>query len=162
MEEKQKQTVAQFDEERAERFYSRLRRRIAEWLDKNTKASPKVRDYLLLLPDLFALLIRLIRDPRVATSLKVQLIAVSAYVISPIDLVPDVLLPAGLIDDTVAVAFILSRVVKIMGDAGEEVLREHWEGQGDVLAQIRKVVDSADSMLSSGVLQRLRKVAGGS
>ncbi|MBC7223898.1 MAG: hypothetical protein H5T59_06460, partial [Anaerolineae bacterium] len=58
--------VEQYDPERAGRFYTRLRRRIVRWLEQNTKVDPRTRDYLLLLPDLFALLMRLIADPRVS------------------------------------------------------------------------------------------------
>jgi uncharacterized membrane protein YkvA (DUF1232 family) len=111
----------------------------------------------LLLPDLFALLVRLVRDPRIDSSLKAQLLLVSAYVISPIDLIPDFLLPIGLADDTVALAFILSRVVAIMGQAGADMLREHWEGDGDVLDQIQRLIEHADSVLNRRVLDRLRR-----
>ena len=152
----QDQGSAAYDFERAERFYSRLRARIVTWLDRRTKIDAQVRGYLLLLPDLFALLVRLIGDSRIDTSLKMQLIAVSAYVISPIDLVPDFLLPIGLIDDVVAIAFVLSRVVRIMQESGEEILREHWEGEGDVLAQVQSVAETADGVLNSVILRRLR------
>jgi uncharacterized membrane protein YkvA (DUF1232 family) len=147
-----------YDFERAEKFYSKLRARIVAWLNARTNVSGQVREYLLLLPDMFALITRLIADPRVDVSLKLQLIAVSAYVISPIDLVPDFLLPVGLIDDVVAIAFVLSRVVRIMEEAGEDILREHWEGEGDVLAQVQSVAETADSMLNTVVLRRLRRL----
>ncbi|MBC7237741.1 MAG: DUF1232 domain-containing protein [Chloroflexi bacterium] len=142
--------------ERAERFYSRLRRRVAHWLGRH-HVEGRLRDYMLLLPDLFALLLRLMRDPRVDVVLKAQLILVSAYVISPIDLVPDFLMPIGLADDTVALAFILSRVVAMMGQAGEALLREYWEGEGDILAQIQRIVVGADALLNKRILARLRR-----
>ena len=44
-----------------------------------------------------------------------------------------------------------------MGQAGEEVLREHWEGDGDILAQIQRVIDSAESVLNSRVVRSLRR-----
>lgn len=154
----QDQSSVEYDFERAERFYSRLRARIAAWLDDNTNVDGQLREYLLLLPDLFALLIRLIADPRIDFSLRLQLIAASMYVISPIDLVPDFLLPVGLLDDVVAVAFVLSRIVSIMEQAGEDVLREHWEGEGDVLAQIQSVAGAADTVLNAGILRRLQQL----
>lgn len=152
------QSSVDYDFERAERFYSKLRARIVAWLDARTNISGQVRKYLLLLPDMFALVTRLIADPRIDVSLKLQLIAVSAYVISPIDLVPDFLLPMGLIDDVVAIAFVLSRVVRIMDEAGEDILREHWEGEGDVLAQVQSVAETADSMLNTVILRRLQEL----
>ncbi|MGC9347545.1 MAG: YkvA family protein [Anaerolineae bacterium] len=150
------ETTVTYDVERAERFYSRLRARISNWLKGRAKIGDRVRGLLLLLPDLFALVIRLIQDPRVDRSYKLQLIAVSAYVMSPIDLVPDFLLPIGLVDDAVALAFVLSRLVRIMEDAGEEILREHWEGEDDVLNVIQRVLGAADTALNARVLRRLR------
>ena len=154
----QDRSSVDYDFERAERFYSRLRTRVVAWLNARTNVDGQVREYLLLLPDLFALLIRLIGDPRIDFSLKLQLIAASMYVISPIDLVPDFLLPIGLIDDVVAVAFVLSRIVSIMEQAGEDILREHWEGEGDVLAQIQSVAGAAHTVLNAGILRRLQQL----
>lgn len=138
--------------QRAERYYTRLRRKVARWLERH-HVQPTVREYLLLLPDMFTLLIRLLRDPRLSSGLKLQLLGASAYVISPLDFVPDFIVPFGLTDDTVALAFILSRVVGLMGSAGESVLREHWEGRGDILRQIELVLATADEVLN-------RRVAG--
>jgi uncharacterized membrane protein YkvA (DUF1232 family) len=142
---------------RAERVYTRLRRRIDGWLRRRGRAGEAAAPYLLLLPDLFALILRLVRDPRVGRGAKLHLLAVTAYVISPIDLVPDFLLPLGLIDDTVAVALVLSRVVNVIDEAGEEVLREHWEGPGDILETIRRVLGAANDLLGGRILRRLRK-----
>lgn len=152
--------VEQYDPERAGRFYTRLRRRIVRWLEQNTKVDPRTRDYLLLLPDLFALLMRLIADPRVSGDLKVQLICITLYVMSPLDLIPDFLLPVGLMDDAVAVALMLSRFARIMAEPGEEILQEHWEGQGDVLAQVRRIAESADQVLNERVARYLRRWIG--
>jgi uncharacterized membrane protein YkvA (DUF1232 family) len=149
--------LAAYDDRRAERFYSKLRARLAAWLEKNTGVSEQGREYLLLLPDLFALLLRLMRDSRLNPALRWQLAAVSLYVISPIDLIPDAVMPVGLIDDTVALALILNRVVRLMGEAGETILREHWEGKGDVLAQVQRVLATANSLLTETVLRRLRR-----
>jgi len=85
------------------------------------------------------------------------LFAVSAYIIAPLDLVPDFLLPAGLADDTVALAYALTRVVALLGAAGEAVLREHWEGREDVLATVRRAVGAADRVLGSRLVAALGK-----
>jgi uncharacterized membrane protein YkvA (DUF1232 family) len=152
--------IIEYDFERADRFYSRVRVRIVNWLRRKPQISDSLRAYLLLLPDLFALLVRLIRDPRIDMTLKTQLIAVSAYVISPIDLVPDFLLPLGLSDDVLALAFVLSRVLRIMEQAGAEILREHWDGEGDILAQIERAVDAGSRLLNSRTVQRLSNLVG--
>ncbi|NLG50291.1 MAG: DUF1232 domain-containing protein [Chloroflexi bacterium] len=145
------------DMRRSTRFYTRTRARIDNWLE-NHRVGDTIRNYLLLLPDFFALLERLLRDPRISLSLKGQFLAVLIYVLSPIDLIPDILLPSGLVDDTVAIAFILSRFVRMMGEAGEDVLREHWEGRSEILAAIRMVATRADQVISARVVGPLRKL----
>jgi uncharacterized membrane protein YkvA (DUF1232 family) len=151
-----------FDVERAERHYTRLRRAISAWFRRRGgKAGGLVGEVLLLLPDLFALVIRLIGDPRLPRWTKVQLIAVAAYVISPIDFIPDFIFPMGLVDDTVALAFVLSRIVVLMEGAGAEILAEHWEGPGSVLGALLRVAGAADDLLSGRVLEGLRKSFGG-
>lgn len=143
--------------ERADRFYTRLRRRIDRWLQRRGKVGEQVAPFLLLLPDLFALVLRLIRDPRVGRGAKLKMLAVTAYVISPIDLVPDFLFPLGLVDDTVAVALVLSQVVNLMDQAGEAVLQEHWEGSDNVINAIQRVLGAADDILGGRILRGLRR-----
>lgn len=140
--------------ERAERFYGRLRRRVGNWLDRHHMGGKRL-EYALLLPDLFALLIRLLRDPRIDASLKRQLVGASAYVIAPVDFIPDIFLPIGLTDDTIALAFIFSRVVAVLGTAGEDLLREHWEGDGDILHQIEQLSAGANKVLNTWIVRRL-------
>lgn len=141
---------------RAERFYSRLRAKVAAWLERRRVRGP-LREYLLLLPDFFALVIRLLRDPRVESGLKAQLLAASAYVITPLDFVPDILAPLGLADDTIVLALIISRVAALLGQAGGDVLTEHWEGEGDVLEQVRRVLGAADRVVNHRIVNILRR-----
>lgn len=75
---------------------------------------------------------RLFRDPRVAPRLKTAVpLLTLLYVLSPIDLLPDVLLGLGQIDDAgaIGVAFlIVTRVVPRM--APPEILDEHLAAMG--------------------------------
>ncbi|MDP9363318.1 MAG: DUF1232 domain-containing protein [Chloroflexota bacterium] len=75
---------------------------------------------------------RLFRDPRVAPKLKLAVPALAAlYVVSPVDLLPDLLLGLGQVDDLgvlgLAVAFV-TRVVPRL--APREVLDEHLAAMG--------------------------------
>lgn len=144
--------------EKGERFYARLRKRIHSWLEKNLAVDPKVREYLLLLPDLFVLLVRLISDQRIELKYRLQLMLALVYVISPLDLIPDFALPFGFLDDAVAVVYALTRLINIMGTAGEDILIEHWEGDGNLLDKLQKLSRDADRLLSSGFLDRLREL----
>ncbi len=144
--------------EKGERFYARLRKRIHSWLEKNLAVDPKVREYLLLLPDLFVLLIRLISDQRIELKYRLQLMLALVYVISPVDLIPDFALPFGFLDDAVAVVYALTRLINIMGTAGEDIMIEHWEGDGNILDKLQKLSSDVDRLLSSGFIDRLREL----
>lgn len=147
-----------YDFEDATRFYTKLRHKISGWFERRGgKAGGLVGEVLFLLPDLFALVIRLMGDRRLPAGTKLQLAAVSAYVISPIDFLPDFLFPIGFVDDTVALAFVLGRIARMMDEAGEEILEEHWEGSGSVLDAIRKVTGAADAVLNGRVMGKLRR-----
>jgi uncharacterized membrane protein YkvA (DUF1232 family) len=145
-----------YDPPRAERHYTRLRKQVSAWLERH-HASPRTQRYLLLIPDLFALVLRLLADPRLDLSLKAQLVVVAAYVIAPFDLIPDFIMPVGLTDDTIALAFVLSRVVALMGQAGESLLQQYWEGDGEALQAIQKVLAGADGIIDRLVRRRIRK-----
>ena len=117
---------------RERRFYDRLRERV---VPVRSGATTGARDLLLLLPDLTILLGRLLRDARVPLFEKTIALAGIAYVLSPIDLMPALLLgPIGMLDDLFIVAACLSRLVN---HVHPDVVRGHWSGQGDALDVIQ-------------------------
>ena len=155
------QTEVEIDFDHAERFYTRLRAKIEGWFARKGKVGGRIGEMLLLLPDFLALVLRLMRDPRIAGRTKLELAAVTAYVLSPIDLIPDFLFPIGFADDALALALVVGRVAKLMGDAGEAILEEHWEGEVGVLQAITKVTNAADALLNKRVVRQLRRRFGG-
>jgi uncharacterized membrane protein YkvA (DUF1232 family) len=93
---------------------------------------------VLLLPNVVKLLVRITRDPRVPMRRKVVLAAVMAYVVSPIDLIPDFFIGVGRLDDVIVVAIALNHV---MQGAGREVVIEHWDGSEDSLDLILSALE---------------------
>lgn len=141
------------EEQRHDDFYQALRARIASWLERKGKGF-KHAQILLLAPDLFHLLTRLLFDARIPSSEKATLGATIAYFVSPIDLLPEALLgPAGYVDDVALAAFVLSRLINAGHGA---VASEHWAGDGDLFEAIRRVLEIADEMVGSGLWQRLK------
>lgn len=138
---------------RERRFYDRLRRRI---VDSAPGASSGMRDLLLLLPDLTILLMRLMRDRRVPRFQKGLALAGLAYVLSPIDLMPALLLgPLGLLDDLFIVAACLSR---LLNHVHPDVVRGHWPGQGDALDVIQRVTSWFEEELQLRVSDVARRL----
>lgn len=87
-------------------------------------------------PDCIVLFKRLLGDPRVRGWRKALVIALIAYLAMPFDVVPDFIPVAGVLDDVIAVAFVLRVVLR---GAGPEALREHWPGPPESLAVIERV-----------------------
>ena len=139
------------------RFYDRLRALVIE---PEFGAGSGIRDLLMLFPDLSILLFRLTRDPRVPLGAKIIAGFGVAYILSPIDLLPEFLLgPIGLIDDLLVVATALSR---LLNSVHPDVVREHWSGQGDALDAISRVTGWADSQLTGRIPAAVRSLFGGS
>jgi uncharacterized membrane protein YkvA (DUF1232 family) len=75
---------------------------------------------------------RLLRDPRVAPRLKIFVpILAALYLVSPIDLVPDLFLGLGQIDDLGVLALAILALTRLVPRlAPPAVVREHMSGLG--------------------------------
>ena len=91
---------------------------------------------LRLLPDLVRLLRRLAADRAVPRGVRVWLWLLLVYLLSPVDLVPDVVPVLGYADDVVVVALALRAVVR---RAGGEALARHWPGDPAGLAVVSRL-----------------------
>ncbi len=137
---------------RERRAYDRLRALVRR-VEPGARAD--FRDLLLLFPDLLMLLLRLLRDPRVARGDRLLALLVVGYVLSPIDLLPTFIFgPFGLLDDLLLVAAALSRLVNRVHP---DVVRSHWSGQGDVL----RIIQRASQWSERNITGRLRALFGG-
>lgn len=85
------------------------------------------------LPQFVKLVARLSRDPRVPARAKRLAAALAAYVVSPVDLIPDVIPGVGLADDLLAVAVALAVLIEA---APDEVVAEHWDGEQEALGRV--------------------------
>ncbi|HKR65143.1 MAG TPA: DUF1232 domain-containing protein [Thermoanaerobaculia bacterium] len=141
--------------ERADRFYDRMRESIRRFLDRKGKTLGTTGEYLLLAPDVFVLMWRLVNDARVKGKDKTMLLSGVAYFLFPLDIMPEALMgPLGFLDDLVFGVYLLNRV---LNDTDVEVLREHWSGSEDVLTTIRKVLNAADTLVGKDFLGRFKK-----
>lgn len=147
--------VDDVSEERANRFYDRLRESIHEFAH-GKGAIGKTAEYLMLVPDMFMLLWRLTTDKRVSGKHKVLLGTGVAYFILPFDLIPEAIVgPLGYLDDLVFAVYVLNRM---LNDTDPAILREHWSGEGDVLEKIRHVLGAADTLVETSVASKLKKL----
>jgi uncharacterized membrane protein YkvA (DUF1232 family) len=137
---------------RERRLYDRLRTRIAKIPEPGQGSG--VSDLLLLLPDFTVLLARLLRDPRVSRRSKLIALLGIGYVLSPIDVLPAILLgPLGLLDDLVVVTAALSR---LLNHVHPDVVRSAWPGQGDALDAIQRAAAWSERVLGTRLRDLVR------
>jgi uncharacterized membrane protein YkvA (DUF1232 family) len=94
------------------------------------------REVLRLLPDVLRLVRRLATDATLPGGVRLRLWALLAYLLSPVDLVPDFLPVIGYADDVVVVAWVLRSVVR---RAGAAALERHWPGSPAGLAVVARL-----------------------
>lgn len=137
-------------------FYQKLRQQFREWLQTEEGKTNRWAEYLLSAPDLFHLMWKLSADPDVSAKDKAKLAGALAYFISPVDLIPEVVLgPIGYVDDIALAAYVLNGIVN---HTGPEVLARHWAGDRDVLVAIKGILAAADEMVGSGVWRKLKRL----
>jgi uncharacterized membrane protein YkvA (DUF1232 family) len=138
-------------------FYDRLRSRILETVERRGGKLPEdVIIALLLVPDIFILLVRLTLDKEVPRRARILIGGALAYFISPIDLLPELILgPIGYLDDLVVGVAVVSQV--FTGDL-EPYARKHWTGRQDLHVVLHDISAAARSLLGPGVHDRLKRL----
>lgn len=136
-------------------FYHKLRKKISSWLESKEGHSYQWSKYIIWAPDLFYLLWKLSIDPGVPKSERIKLLAVIAYFILPIDLIPEAIFgPIGYADDIVLTALVLNGLIN---NSSPELVKKYWPGDEDVLDVIKKILAVADKMVGKKVWQKLLK-----
>jgi len=141
--------------EKHQRFYDKLRAKIEAFI-REKGVNEKVASYILLAPDLFVLLARLMLDKRIDMQSKAIAGVAVAYFISPVDFIPEALVGGiGLLDDVIFAVYALRR---ILAGVDEAIVREHWNGEEDVLSVITKVITEADNLVGQKIVAKLKDI----
>ncbi len=107
-----------------------------------------LKSMIMLIPNFLKLLYRLFKDSRVPLVEKALIVGTIAYVVSPIDLLPDVIPFIGQVDDLYLIGLV---VLRLLARTDDDVLREHWDGRGDLVSLVDKVVRAAQYVLPKRV-----------
>ncbi len=110
-----------------------------------------LKEAVLLVPNLAKLLARLLRDKRVPRKRRLAMTVVGAYVVSPIDLIPDFIPVLGSVDDLLVLAFAVDFLLRA---SPPEVIDEHWDGSEDGLELVRGIAAWGGELLPD----RLRRL----
>ena len=72
------------------------------------------------------------RDPRTPRTVKILAMAIAAYALSPVDLIPDFIPVLGLLDDVLIVPLGILLVLKLMPEGLMQELRERASAMGQL------------------------------
>lgn len=120
-----------------------------------TGAKRTVMSYVAELPRFLRLLWGLIADARVSMVDKLLVAGAIAYIVAPVDLIPDFIPFLGEVDDVYLLVMALRRLMK---NAGRAILLAHWSGDPADLKDfnLRKALVAAAFFLPRRVRRRLK------
>jgi len=90
-----------------------------------------------IVPDVLRLARDLVTDGSTPTGVRLTLVGLAVWLVSPIDLVPEFLPVIGPIDDVIVTVLVLRYVRRRLGD---EELRRRWPGSADGLALLMGIL----------------------
>jgi uncharacterized membrane protein YkvA (DUF1232 family) len=109
------------------------------------------------IPNFLRLLYGLITDARVSNVDKLLVAGAIAYVLMPMDLVPDFIPFIGEVDDVFVIVMALQRLIS---NAGRAVVADHWMGEPGELSSLNleRVLAACAFFLPRRVRRRLRTI----
>lgn len=110
-----------------------------------------------MVPNLVKLVGRLLRDPRVPRRAKLSLALAGAYILSPIDVIPEMIPVLGMADDLIILMFAVDALID---RAGPELVEEHWDGPQDLLELVREVVGISRAVVPKRVSVVIDRITG--
>jgi uncharacterized membrane protein YkvA (DUF1232 family) len=112
----------------------------------------RMKELLMFLPNLGMLLVGLLRDARVSSYDKAILAGVLIYLVSPLDVIPDLIPFVGQVDDAYLVAI---SILRLMNRADRRVVLEHWKGDLDIKELVANIAQAASFFLPKPIKNAL-------
>lgn len=104
--------------------------------NRSSPARVSAREAVRLLPDVVRLLRRVAADRSLPRGVRVRLWLLLAYLLLPVDLVPDVIPVLGYVDDAIIIVLALRSIVRC---AGRDALTRHWPGTIEGLHTVQRL-----------------------
>lgn len=143
-------------ENKTEDYYSKGREEVKEKLDNKLPEKAKdYSEYLFLIPDLLALILRLLKDNRVPIKTKLSVSASIAYIVCPTDMIPSNIPFIGKIDDLAVLFFALNRISK---DVPLKVLLENWSGKVELILVLRSGLEYVTNFTGARNIEKIYSV----
>ena len=150
--EKQQEILSKaMDEKMQQDFYEKIRLKIKKYIEKHPNS--KYINYLAAAPDFFHLMCKLLIDERVPLKNKLYIAAAILYFVSPLDILTDLIPGIGLADD---VLIAINVINSLLHSVDEEVIKEHWVGEGNIIELLKQLLDMADSVVGKGIFDKIK------
>ena len=137
---------------KVEDYYTLGRDKLQEKLPDGAK---KISDYIFVVPDIVALICRMLKDSRVPIKTKLVVSASLAYVIFPTDLIPDKIPFIGKIDEIAVVFFALNRIAT---DVPTKVIQENWAGKDELVLVLKNGLEYVTNFTGAKNVEKLYNV----
>lgn len=137
---------------KVEDYYTLGRNKLQEKLPDGAK---KISDYIFVVPDIVALICRMLKDSRVSMKTKLVVSASLAYVIFPTDLIPDKIPFIGKIDEIAVVFFALNRIAT---DVPTKVILENWAGKDELVLVLKNGLEYVTNFTGAKNVEKLYNV----
>ncbi|MDZ4992822.1 DUF1232 domain-containing protein [Clostridium perfringens] len=151
-EEKTDDYIMSIDVEKVEDMYTSSREYVVEHIPEKAK---DYKDYIMFIPDIVALIFRLLKDNRVPVKTKAVVGASLVYVSCPFDILPDKIPFIGALDDISVVFFALNRIIN---DVDINIILENWQGKNEFVVILRKTVDFFSGFTGANNLDNIYEV----
>jgi uncharacterized membrane protein YkvA (DUF1232 family) len=100
------------------------------------------------------LLFGLMLDNRVDKKVKIFAGAVLAYILAPVDFIPEIFSGLfGMLDDFVLSAFALNVLLNWVDPA---IVRSHWRGENDLLETVQKGMKNAEILVPEAIVKKIQ------
>jgi uncharacterized membrane protein YkvA (DUF1232 family) len=100
------------------------------------------------------LLIGLMLDNRVDRKVKIFAGAVLAYILAPVDFIPELFSGLfGMLDDFVLSAFALNVLLNWVDPS---IVRSHWQGERDLLETVQKGMKNAEILVPEAIVKKIQ------
>jgi uncharacterized membrane protein YkvA (DUF1232 family) len=133
-------------------FYQKIRNRVSDWVDRHGRTH-QLAEYILAVPDLFHLMVKLFFDSDISWKNRFKLGGAIAYIMSPLDILPETLLgPIGIMDDLALAAYVIQDIID---EVGEEKVQSYWAGKKHILSLVEDIIDLVKRRFG-GVWKKIR------
>lgn len=128
--------------------YKNLRKNLKKKVPEKYKP---LMEYMLIVPDIAALLVRLCKDERVSIKAKAIAGSTAVYLLSPIDIIPDFIPFVGQFDDLSIAFFALNSIIKMIP---ENIILENWSGNDDIIKKVKEGIKVIDKFMQNGNIKK--------